>query len=533
MSIATKCPSCHRKFAAPDHALGKSARCPQCGNSFIVQLAGSSTAPVPAQPSTGGSASAISPRPSPISPARAPARRSLLVGVAAAVVSLLVVGIAIFFAWRLFRGEPAVDWKEYSSTEGGFSVLLPANPEQKEQADAKIVSATKIREVSAGPAGAPHFSVQFYDLADRPINDYLYFSWLKNHLLEKGGKLARENEVSLVPYQCKEFVVDLPNDQILVRRIYLAELRVFLLTAEYPKAVPPTPDAQKFFDSFKIKSVPKAELPPPTQVAMAEPKEDPAPPAPAPKKEPDPPPAAKTDPVPSKPPETAQPAPKKDANPPPVAKSDPAPSKPPETAQPPPKKDADPPVAKTDPAPSKPPETAQPAPKKDADPPPVAKADPAPSKPPEAAQPAPKKEADAPPAVTAQPKPAEGADDKLVINPEEQAVVDAINRLRKKEKSPLVEPIKVLFEGARSEAALVAVNKASKTIDYGYSHIYRLTLPTRAAVSAQELINPLIASKASRAQLADEELHLIGVGMSTNDGVTYYMIIMCGAARGE
>ena len=60
MSIATKCPSCNRKFAAPEHALGKSARCPQCGNSFIVQLAGASTAPVAAQPSTGGAAAAFS-----------------------------------------------------------------------------------------------------------------------------------------------------------------------------------------------------------------------------------------------------------------------------------------------------------------------------------------------------------------------------------------------------------------------------------------------------------------------------------------
>jgi uncharacterized protein YkwD len=299
-------------------------------------------------------------------------------------------------------------------------------------------------------------------------------------------------------------VVDLPNDQIRVRRIYLAEARVFLVTAEYPRMVPPAPEAQRFFESFKIKAVPKAERPAPTVVAMAGDKEPQTTPAPEPKKQPESPPA-KIDP-PSKPPETA--APKKDAEAPPVAKIDPPPSKAPET---------------------KAPETA--APKKDSESPPTAKNDP-PAKAPETA--APKKDADPPPAVTAEPKAGDAADAKLVINPEEQAVVDAINRLRKKEMSPLLEPVKVLFDAARSEAALIAMNKATKVTKYGYSNIFRLTLPTRAAVSAQELINPLIASKASRAQLADEDLHLIGVGISTNaDGVTYYMIIMCGGERDE
>ena len=531
MSIATKCPSCNRKFTAPDQAVGRSARCPQCGNSFIVQLAGAGTAPVRAPSSAGGASAASLPKSSQASLTKPPARRSLGVGVAAAVVSMLMLGAGIFFGWRLLTGEAVVDWKEFASTEGSFTILLPPNPDEKEQADSKIVSASKIREVSSVPSGSRHFSVQFYDLADKPINEYLYFNWLKNHLLEKGGKLARENEVSPAPYPCREIEVELPNDQTLVRRIYLAEARVFLLTAEHPKEAPPTSEAKKFFDSFKIKSVPKASLPAATVVAQAETKEIPEPSSPPPKKEP----GAKAEPPPTKTPETAQPAPKKDADPPPVAKADPPPAKAPETAQPAPKKDADPPpVAKADPPPTKAPETAQPAPKKDADPPLVAKAEPPPTKAPETAQPAPKKDADPPPAVTAQPKPAEAADAKLVISPEEQAIVDAINRLRKKEKSPLLEPVKVLFDGARSEAALLAMNKTTKVAKYGYSHIFRLTLPTQAALSAQELLNPLIASKASRAQLADEDLHLIGVGISTSaDGVTYYMIIMSGAARDD
>src|SRR5207253_348140 len=184
--------------------------------------------------------------------------RSLLAGVVAAVVALVGLGALALFLWSHFSGsgsdpkelasnkvakndKPAdsdprpSEWREFASTDGGFTVLLPAQAIQKDVSEPKIVAAKKIREVRGASSGQS-FAVQFYDLADRPINDHLYFRWLKSVLLEKGGKLVGENEVTPTSYPCKEIVVDLPADKVLVRRVYLAEARVFLVSAEYPKA---------------------------------------------------------------------------------------------------------------------------------------------------------------------------------------------------------------------------------------------------------------------------------------------------------
>jgi hypothetical protein len=328
MSIATQCPQCGQRFSAPDQALGQSVRCSQCGNAFIVQSLPGAAPPAARNSLSRSGPAAASSKPAatrPV-PAKEPAKRSLWLGLVMAALFLGGLGTAVFFAWRFFSGGPTLDWKEFVSAEGGFTVLMPTNPVQTDQDDPKIVTVGKIHEVGTKPAGARTFTVHYYDLADRPINDYLYFGWLKNRLLEKGGKFRRENEISPSAYPCKEIVVDLADDQILVRRIYLAEARVFLLTAEFPKTPAPTPDAQKFFESFKITSVPRVERPAPTVVALAEPKGIPPAPAPTQKQAPEPPPASKAEPQPAPPPEKE--TPKKAPDPPVIAKGDhPAPEK--------------------------------------------------------------------------------------------------------------------------------------------------------------------------------------------------------------
>ena len=280
-------------------------------------------------------------------------------------------------------------------------------------------------EISAQPASSRNYSVQFYDLGDLPINNYLYLGWLRNDLLAGGGTLVRENEVSLAPHTGKEIVVELAGDQLLVRRIYLAEARVFWLTAQYPKSSAPSAEAQKFFDSFKITSVPKATRPPTTLVAVG------------PKTEP--------------PPRTTEPRPK---------------------TEPPPKID---PTPKTEP----------------------------PVKPPVASFP---------------------------IKPDELALLEAINRFRQGEKAPPLLPIQKLFVGARSEADLLARTKqAGKQDSYGYRRYFRLTIPSRGTVPAQELVDQLLQSKSTRVQLSDEEFDHIGIGIATaKDGTTFYMLLFCG-----
>jgi hypothetical protein len=356
--------------------------------------------------------------------------------------------------WSITLGVPPAEWKEFAPSEGGFTVLLPEKPSQKGQADVKTSDGDKVREVSAGTAGAGVFSVRYYDLADKPINDYLYFNWLKNRLLsDKGGKLARENEVSPAVYPCKEFVVELPNDQLLVRRIYLAQARVFLVTAEGSRSPAAALETQKFFDSFKIKSVPNvpAEL-----VASAVPKESLVPALPVPKKKADPAPVPKADPV-------------------PVPKVDPVP------------------VPKVDPAPKPP---VEPTVKKD--PEPIAQVV------------------------------------KFPLSLEEKAVIDALNRHRLRQKAALLQPTEALCKAARLEAEGFVLKKPAQQTKFGYATVSRMTFPIEGAVSAQQFVDHLVSQKAVRAQLEDEDVQYVGVGIYTGEnGMTYYMLILCGGVGKE
>jgi uncharacterized protein YkwD len=292
VSIVGQCPSCNRKFNAPDTLLGKPARCPQCGNQFVVQaVSGAIQAAAPPSPNVfeGFGDQPATPR------AAAPGRSSgggkvsmPVVAVALGAGVLVLVLCAGGLVW-LLSASGGGQWKEYAPSGGGFSVLLPGSPDQKETSDPKLVSASKIREAAAQSGSKTSYTVQYYDLPDKPINNYLYFSWLKNHLLDDGGKLAFEQDISQGSYAGREVVVDLPDDQVLVRRMYAADNRIYCLTARYSRTAS-TAEAQKFLDSFKItdkRTALAAAPPPPAVVATAlAPKKDvppatmPAPPQP-------------------------------------------------------------------------------------------------------------------------------------------------------------------------------------------------------------------------------------------------------------
>ncbi|MBY0526207.1 MAG: hypothetical protein K2R98_22625 [Gemmataceae bacterium] len=261
MSIAGQCPGCSRRFNAPDQFLGKQVKCPQCAHAFVFQAV--STPPAPAR----GPAVPSQNEPFP-SPAASPNNRSrrnnglLIAGVAVAFGLMFCLLSSVLGLWYLLRGGGDAQWKEFAPNGGGFTILMPVNPETKENNDQKILTSGRIKEASAQSAAKATYTVHYYDLPDRPINSHLYQTWLRNQLLTGGGKVVREQDVNQGGYSGREVMVDLPDDQVLVRRIYLAEARVFWVTAQYSRATPKaSAEVQKFLDSFQITSVAKASTP--------------------------------------------------------------------------------------------------------------------------------------------------------------------------------------------------------------------------------------------------------------------------------
>ena len=255
MSVSTQCPNCNRRFAAPDHLLGKGVKCPQCGNQFLVQAA-------PAMAMAGGArpaSSAIRSSPShggPGSGTMLPdgGRRSGGFPMKAALIAAgVLLGLGLLYAaYSMLFGGGLSGWAEYTSNDGGFSVLMPGTPKPESKTDAKITSGS-IQEISQ-PLSSSTYSVHYFDMPQKPYNDYLKFTHLRSVLLSEksGSKVLRQSEKKSGTYPGWEVTVELPSDRTMVRRYYVVNARVFWVTAQFPKAPVPPEDARKFLDSFKI-----------------------------------------------------------------------------------------------------------------------------------------------------------------------------------------------------------------------------------------------------------------------------------------
>jgi uncharacterized protein YkwD len=112
---------------------------------------------------------------------------------------------------------------------------------------------------------------------------------------------------------------------------------------------------------------------------------------------------------------------------------------------------------------------------------------------------------------------------------EEQTLVDAINRLRAGAGLPVLTPQQKLFEISRAQANAQAQgapipNKG----DTGYLVNNILSIPARGT-TAQQLVEDIAKTKAFRAQLTDDEVQFIGVGMATDkNGITRNVIYLAG-----
>jgi uncharacterized protein YkwD len=340
--------------------------------------------------------------------------KNILIGLGGLVFTCLLLYFAIAF---LFGGGT---WQEYTSKDGGFTVLMPGSPTPQAKSSPGIHNATNFQEVSL-PLGSSTYSVHYYDLPHRPINEYLVCTNSMHRLIgEKSGKLSHELPTASGNFQGKEFVIELPSsNQMVARRVYVANARIYWVTAQFPKTDGFPPEVQRFFDSFKITQAP----PMPAGTLASLNANQPAPAVPF---------STKGRPIEDTP--------------------------------------AEPPVTKGNP---------------------------------------------------------KGG---FTMSEEEQLMVEAINRLRNSEKVGQVTPDQRLFGTARAEAATEARKGSGKSSDYGYLRYSRLSLPGRDE-TPQQILDRFAASKSNRNRLADEELHDIGVGVSSANGITYYVIIMGGNPR--
>jgi hypothetical protein len=308
MPAVVSCSHCHKPLGVPEEALGKTVRCPLCGNAFVAATppptasavtAAPAPAPVPSRPEP------INPPPraAPVAPslaaplpvrarrrARSEGRRPFpwLIATSVGLGVTAVAGVVLVFV--LNRPEdrlPDNIWREVRNEHGGFRVLMPGVPQPGPGAGNRGFMTTGV-EMDSSHNG---FFVGYGDIPDaefQRIPLQQRFDGARDGMLavQKGGKLLRETAITIDGHPGREVEGEtlerVPHEKPhfvgAVARMCAVKLpgrtRLYVVVAVGPGYRADVPDIRKFLDSFH-------PMPPPA--APAEDKQVPEVPKQAPK----------------------------------------------------------------------------------------------------------------------------------------------------------------------------------------------------------------------------------------------------------
>ena len=149
-------------------------------------------------------------------------------------------------------------WKEFSSTEGGFSVLMPVPPTQKRQnTDSSAISLNSNLFTASLEDGKVTYSVSYTNFPDElaKFPPALILDSLSSRFTSDSKiKLLNQQNISLGQYPGKEFTFEAPGEILVKYRTYIVEKRLYQLTTEIPKAREDalSNDTEKFLSSFQL-----------------------------------------------------------------------------------------------------------------------------------------------------------------------------------------------------------------------------------------------------------------------------------------
>jgi hypothetical protein len=186
-------------------------------------------------------------------------RAGLSIGVTAVCWGLTLVALGTILSGRtLFNTQAA--WREFTSTAGGYSVLMPGNA--KEQAQVVDTATGKVDLYSATIDDRTGTYIAMY--SDYPANitqgvdpQTLLDSSRDGAVASSRGQLINDRKISIDQYPGREIQVGIPPENgqsanLIVNRYYLVDQRLYQVMVVLPNAQTPSADALKFMDSFKL-----------------------------------------------------------------------------------------------------------------------------------------------------------------------------------------------------------------------------------------------------------------------------------------
>jgi hypothetical protein len=170
--------------------------------------------------------------------------RSLLV------LTLLALGPVLGYA-----EEKKAEWKEFSSKEGQFKVLMPGKPKQEDLETAGDFG-KGVLHMNSVHVGKTFYGANYGDfpaaIKKAPLKKVLDSS-RDGAVANLEGKLAREKDIKLGKYPGREVQIEVGEGKQLFRaRVYLVEQRLYQVVVCGTKEVATSKEAERFLDSFKL-----------------------------------------------------------------------------------------------------------------------------------------------------------------------------------------------------------------------------------------------------------------------------------------
>lgn len=168
------------------------------------------------------------------------------------------IGIPFLVLVAFLLGESQQETlKEFSSTEGGFVVLMPGTPlEERETLDTEAGPIDLQKFILELKKESIIYMVYYWDYSEVVIQragpDRLLDSMLDWIVSNIGGKLLSEQIISLDSYPGREIEVEAPEGFIIRSRLYLVKQRMYQLIVATSKEEAFSENAEKFFKSFKL-----------------------------------------------------------------------------------------------------------------------------------------------------------------------------------------------------------------------------------------------------------------------------------------
>ena len=149
-------------------------------------------------------------------------------------------------------------WKEFTSAEGAFSILMPGTPERSLDAIEGVggMPPNKVVTFTSKEGGFTYWIdyIEYPGGLHGPI-DSLLDAGRDGALEATAGTLLKETCICAQGYPGREYVVRLPSG-MLITRSFLVRTRLYSMGVVVPEERSPTKEllgrSQRFFDSFKL-----------------------------------------------------------------------------------------------------------------------------------------------------------------------------------------------------------------------------------------------------------------------------------------